>query len=73
MLVEREIDPSWVEIAIREPDAVEADPKRADVLLAFRRIPERGGRILRVAYVPAGDTVRVLTLFFDRTRRRRGA
>jgi hypothetical protein len=70
MLVERRIERTWVELTIRTPDAAEPDPTRPDVTRAFRRIPERDGRILRVAYVSNGDIVRILTVFFDRARRR---
>jgi hypothetical protein len=38
---------------------------------AFRAIPERDGRILRVAYVSSDDAVRALTVFFDRKRQRK--
>jgi hypothetical protein len=70
MLVERKIEASWVELAIREPEAVEPDPLRPGVLLAFRRVPERGGRFLRVVYVQDSNLIRVLTAFFDRNRMR---
>ena len=68
MLIERQIELAWVETTIREPQAVEPDPTRPGVFRAFRRITERDGRFLRVVYVPSGDTIRVLTAFFDRTR-----
>jgi hypothetical protein len=40
------------------------------MIRAFRRIPERDGRVLRVVYVPGDDHVRVITLFLDRGRTR---
>ena len=70
MLVERAIDLVWVEATIREPEIIEDDPIRLGVVRAFRRIPEREGRFLRVVYIRTDDTVRVLTVFFDRSRRR---
>jgi hypothetical protein len=70
MLVERRIERAWVELTIRTPDTAEPDPTRPGVTRAFRRIAERDGGILRVAYVSVGDIVRVLTVFFDRARRR---
>jgi hypothetical protein len=42
------------------------DPDRPDIKRAFRRISERGNRVLRVAYVETEDAIRVVTLFFDR-------
>jgi Domain of unknown function (DUF4258) len=70
MLVERRIDRGWVEATIRNPHALEADPNRSGVFRAFSRIAERDGRFLRVVYAPSGETVRVLTVFFDRRRKR---
>jgi len=71
MLAERSLERSWIERTVWEPDSVEPDPTRSGVMRAFRAIPERDGRILRVAYVSSHDAVRVLTVFFDRNRRRR--
>jgi len=70
MLVERNVERDWVFDAIRRPDFVESDPNRPEVKRAFRRIPERENRILRVAYVESADSIRVVTLFFDRGKRR---
>jgi hypothetical protein len=69
MVVERAIDRSWVEQTIREPEALETDPTRPQAMSAFRRIPERGGRFLRVVYVQGVDKVRIVTAFFDRRHR----
>jgi hypothetical protein len=71
MLLERQLERSWVLATLKAPEAVEQDPIRPGVMRAFRRIPERGGRIMRVAYVDAGDSIRILTVFLDRRRRRR--
>jgi len=68
MIVERNIERDWVHDTIRSPDFVESDPDRPDIKRAFRRIPERGNRVLRVAYAEE-DHIRVITLFFDRGRR----
>jgi hypothetical protein len=69
MLTERGIDRAWVEAAVHEPESVEPDPAKLGVFRAYRRIAERGGRFLRVVYVPGEQSIRVLTAFFDRTRR----
>ena len=71
MLVERRIDRQWVRLTIDDPYKIETDPNRAGVLRAFRKIPENGGRTLRVAYVPDGESLRILTVFFDRTRQKK--
>jgi hypothetical protein len=70
MLAERNIERQWIENTIRNPEAIEPDPTRPGVFSAFRSIPERGGRVLRVVYAAAGTTVRIITAYFDRTRRR---
>jgi hypothetical protein len=69
MLVERNIERSWVELTVTDPESIERDAKRPHVLRAFRRIPERGDRWLRVAYARAGSSVKIVTVFFDRGHR----
>ncbi|RXT43581.1 hypothetical protein B6S44_28150 [Bosea sp. Tri-44] len=70
MLVERDIRREWVERTILSPDAIETDPKHLDRTRAYKALPERDGRVLRVVYVQSGQTCRVITLFLDRSRRR---
>lgn len=70
MLNERGIAPEWVERAIFVPDMIEADPRHADRTRAFKALPERDGRVLRVVYIRSGEDYRVITLFLDRSRRR---
>jgi Domain of unknown function (DUF4258) len=69
MMAERGIKKDWIETTIAEPDTTEPDPARPDVRRAFRTVPENGNRILRVVYATLGDTIRVVTAFFDRGRR----
>jgi hypothetical protein len=70
MLVERDIESEWVERTILNPDAIESDPKHLDRVRAYKALPERDGRVLRVVYVELGEAYRVITLFLDRSRRR---
>lgn len=70
MLVERGIERAWVNNTIRNPEKVESDPHRPNVRRAFRRIVERENRFLRVAYVEVEGTIKVVTIFFDRAKRR---
>ena len=70
MLAQRDIFEEWVERTVLGPDLCEADPKHTDRVRAFKAIPERDGRVLRVVYVVANLDCRVITLFFDRGRRR---
>jgi hypothetical protein len=48
MLRERAIEADWVEQTVRNPESVEKDPVRPATIRAFRRIPERDSRVLRV-------------------------
>ncbi|WP_375456304.1 hypothetical protein [uncultured Methylobacterium sp.] len=52
------------------PDVEETDPGHPERTRAYRAVPERGGRILRAVYVRDGDMIRIITVFFDRGRRR---
>ena len=70
MLAERDIERDWIERTIREPDELGPDPSRANVVRAYKSIPERGGRMLRVVYSTSGGQIRVITAFFDRAKRR---
>lgn len=69
-LEEREIAQEWVERTILNPEQTEPDPVHPDRMRVFRSIPERDGRVLRVVYVPSVLGCRVITVFFDRGRRR---
>jgi hypothetical protein len=69
MLAERNIRQEWLERTIRQPTLVEPDPVRPRVLRAFRRIAERGNRVLRVVYARRSGIVRVITVLFDRGAR----
>ena len=49
VLAEREIATEWMELTFSSPDLVMPDPDDPAVERRFRRIPEFGGRVLRVA------------------------
>jgi uncharacterized protein DUF4258 len=70
MLIERRLQRPWIELTITKPDSVESDPNRPNVVRAYRQVPERGGLWLRVVYESVGDTAKVITAFFDRSRNR---
>ena len=69
MLIERSIHGDWVEQTIEEPDFEEPDPIYRDRSHAFRALPERDGRVLRVVYTRSDGVIRIITLFLDRRRR----
>ena len=65
-LDEREIPFEWLEQTVSAPELVLPDPDHATVERRFRRIPEFGGRVLRVAVNTAVEPNRVVSVFFDR-------
>lgn len=69
-MLEYAIDEAWVERTVNQPEHTEPDPDDAALTRTYRRIPERGGRILRVVYRPDGSDIVVVTVHFDRGARR---
>ena len=69
MLIERAIESAWVQRTVEEPDRDEPDPVHRERRRAFRGVPERGGRVLRVVYARSDDSIRIVTLFLDRGKR----
>lgn len=65
-LTEREIPIEWVERTLNTPELRRPDPRDAAVERRFRRIPEFGGRVLRVAVNTKVEPNRVVSVFFDR-------
>jgi uncharacterized DUF497 family protein len=66
VLAEREIAVEWLEQTLTAPELVLPDPDDAAVERRYRRIPEFGGRVLRVAVNTAVEPNRVVSVFFDR-------
>ena len=66
VLAEREIPLDWVERAFSQPELRLPDPDDAEVERRYRKIPEFGGRVLRVAVNIAVEPNRVVSVFFDR-------
>ena len=66
---ERMILSEWVESTVAAPALRNSDPKDPEVERFFRGIPERGGRVLRVAINTRVDPWRVVSVFFDRSMR----
>lgn len=64
---ERGIQIEWLERTLSTPECVLPDPADVTVERRFRRIPEFGGRVLRVALNTAVAPNRVVSVFFDRT------
>ena len=63
---ERVIPNEWVEKVVKEPTLRTPDPNDPEVERFFRRIPEHGDRVLRVAVNTRVTPWRVVSVFFDR-------
>ena len=68
-MAERRIPENWVEAAVTEPSLRTPDPNDPEVERFFRRIPEYGDRVLRVAVNTGVTPWRVVSVFFDRSMR----
>ena len=66
VLAERDIPLAWVERTLAAPELTLPDPTDAAVERFFRRIPEYGDRVLRVAVNTTVEPHRVVSVFFDR-------
>lgn len=69
-LADRALERVWIERTVTEPEVTEPDAKHPERIRAYRSVPERDGRILRVVYVPTQGGVYIITAFLDRSRRR---
>lgn len=69
VLAERKISREWVERTVREPELRQPDPNDPFVERFFRRIPENGDRTLRVAVNTRVAPWRVVSVFFDLSKR----
>ncbi|HEV7277752.1 MAG TPA: DUF4258 domain-containing protein [Devosiaceae bacterium] len=70
VIEERELDLEWVETTARSPEWEQADLTRPGIVRRFRAIPERDGRILRVALVETPQEIRIPSAFLDRRARK---
>jgi hypothetical protein len=64
------INEIWVERTILYPEHAAPNPDDPMITRAWRRIPELGGRIVRVVFYAAGPDFVVVTAFLDRGARR---
>ena len=69
VMAERSIPIEWVESVIGEPELRMSDPNDSEVERFYRRIPEHGNRVLRVAVNTKDAPWRVATEIFDRSMR----
>ena len=64
MMQERMIDGNWIVRAINDPDRIEQ--KQDNEIHYLKKIPENGGKYLRVIINPTVHPPPVITVFFDR-------
>ena len=69
VMEERGILSEWVERAVAAPERRTRDPYDEAVERFYIRVPERDGRVLRVAVNTDSDRWRVVSTFFDRAMR----
>lgn len=69
VLAERDIPIEWLERVLAEPALREPDPGDPSLERRYLPIPEREGRVLRVIVDPTVVPIRVVSVFFDRTKR----
>lgn len=67
---ERGLDRDWIVQTIEEPEWSEPDPSDPEVERRFRTIPQRNGRIIRVACVETPREIIIVSAFLDRGARR---
>jgi len=65
-VAERDIAVEWIQRTLDAPELIVPDPEDAAIERGFRRIPEFGGRVLRVAVNRTVEPQRVVSVFFDR-------
>ena len=65
-MAEREIPIEWVQRTVEAPEVTLPDLNDATVQRCFRRIPEFGGRVLRVTVNRTVEPKRMVSVFFDR-------
>jgi hypothetical protein len=71
MIHECRIDIEWVERVLSNPALTGPDHEDLSLEHRFGEIAENGGRLLRVVVNVVETPVRVVTVYFDRTKRGR--
>jgi len=66
-LQERQIPAEWMERVLAQPTLVQPSPTDQTLENRFAKIPEHGGRVLRVVVNKTVAPERVVSVYFDRT------
>ena len=67
-LAKRRVPLEWMERTLAAPEWTEKDSMDEDLEHRLARIPEFGGRVLRVIVNIKAATPRIVTVYFDRRR-----
>jgi hypothetical protein len=65
-ITERGILLEWIVQTLEEPQQIEPHVTDPELRYAYRCIPERGERVLKVVYNATNDPWRIVTVYFDR-------
>jgi hypothetical protein len=71
MMELRNLNEEWVRQTLESPETEEIDMKDVSLKIAFRRITEFDNRWLRVVYRRDSQSMKVITVFFDRGMEKR--
>ena len=66
VIKERSIKREWLEKVLATPEKTESDKDDPALKHVLGRIPEHGGRVLRVVYNDSMKPLRIVTAYFDR-------
>lgn len=69
VISERQLDRTWIELTVQEPEWRETDPSGPPTQRRYRRIPQRDDRIMRVICLETATEIRIITAFLDRKAR----
>ncbi|HTQ76297.1 MAG TPA: DUF4258 domain-containing protein [Burkholderiales bacterium] len=69
VIVERGIDPEWIEHTLAEPDRTESDRNDPAHTHALRRIAACDDRVLRVVYNASVSPPKIVTAYFDQRQK----
>ena len=67
VMTERLIKREWLDRVLAHPELVEKDRDDPEITHALGKIPEHGGRVLRVVYNGTRKPMKIVTVYFDRT------
>ncbi|MGU3362418.1 DUF4258 domain-containing protein [Methylobacterium sp. M6A4_1b] len=70
-LARRNLERAWIERTVTASEMEEPDPDHPGRVRAFRSLPERDGRVLRVMDELIGGELHVITVILDRKQTRR--